>query len=66
MRIFDSANMVCKQAKKDADTLIIKIYFNVILNHDNVRVLGENVDLMLSFALLPMFNFLNKESEHSP
>ncbi len=38
--------MLCKQAKEDADTLIINTALDMTHNHNNVIIIGENVDLM--------------------
>ncbi len=49
--------MLCKQAKEDADTLIINTALDMTHNHNNVIIIGEDVDFMA--ILLGFCNFPN-------
>jgi predicted nuclease of predicted toxin-antitoxin system len=47
MNRFIASNMLCKQAKEDADVLIINTALDMAHNHDNVIIIGEDVDLLV-------------------
>lgn len=54
MNRFVASNMLCKQAKEDADVLIISTALDMAHNHDNVIIIGEDVDLLV--ILIGLYN----------
>lgn len=61
MKKFTEAKMVCKQAKEDADTLIIGTAITLAQTHESVVVVGQDVDLPVIMAGLctsPNVHFL--------